>query len=383
MKRLLTFAVALLLILAPATVAYAQTENVIVSEDEVVEKNPYFAGGENVHISGTIVGDAYIAGGTVTIDGTIEGDLLVAGGTVRMVGEVTNDVRAAAGQLTIDGTIGGNATLASGNIELSEDTTVGGSIVAAGGTLYIASPIGASAAIGAGQVTILSDIPGDADIAGESIRLGPGANVGGNLSYWSENDADIDDSASVSGEITKHEVETTKMPKLKPETVTGIVAGFAKLDLMAKLIGALATFVVGFLVLKIYPNFTKNAAMTLSKKPWKSLGVGFVTIFLLPIAIVLLFVTVIGIPLALILLAGYFVYMYVSRLFVMYWLGNKTSPDATDIAKLLLGIILFYLISLIPFAGGIIAFFVLIFGFGAMLLTVRASLREGRKKKVI
>lgn len=384
MKKLIgVFAVFLLLLLYPVSFVFAQEQSIVVTPDEVIEQNPYFAAGDNVTISGTIVGDAYVAGGAVTIDGTIEGDLIVAGGTVRITGEVTNDIRGASGQLTINGVVGGNITYGTGTLDISEDSSIGGYILAAGGNTYIAGPVTGDAWLAGGNINLRSEVGGNLMATTENLELSPGASVAGNLTYWSENDANIHEGATVSGEITMNELESKDI-QLPSDMRHQARQGFAGMRYAGAIFGALSAFIIGLILLKIYPNYSKEVADTISESPWKSLGIGFAGVFLLPIAFIILLATVVGIPLALILLAGYGIYIYLAKIFVMYWAGLKISPKSKGIVQLLIGVAVFYLIRLLlPIGGGFVSLFATLFGFGALLISMRSVYKEAVKKKVI
>jgi cytoskeletal protein CcmA (bactofilin family) len=383
MKRIVSFiTVFLFLLIASVSPTFAQEKNIIVKNGETVTQNPYFAAGDNVTISGTIPGDAYVGGGNVIIDGTINGDLIVAGGTVKITGEVKNDVRGAAGQFIIDGMIGGSVTLASGNLDISKDSTIGGSLVAAAGNLYIASPIGADARVAGGSITLLSQISGDLLASSENITLGPDSLVEGNLTYWSDNDINLQEGAGVSGEITKNKIDTKNIPSskdYKEEAAKGALGA----KVAGAIIGAITTFIVGLLLLRFYPNYTQRVVKTITDKPWKSFGYGFLFLIVSPLAFIILLLTVVGAPIGLIVLAGYFLFMYLSKIFVISWGGNKIASQKSDKIKLAVGIIIYYAITIIPFVGGITKFFVMLFGFGAIILSIKSTHKQALSKKVI
>jgi hypothetical protein len=51
------------------------------------------------------------------------------------------------------------------------------------------------------------------------------------------------------------------------------------------------------------------------------LGIGFLTLVVAPIFLIIIFSTVVGIPLALILLASYLITIYLARIYVVFWTG--------------------------------------------------------------
>ena len=164
----------------------------------------YFAFGETVEISGTINGDLYASGGQVVIDGQVNGDVIVAGGRVSLSGTVSQDVRAAGGQVTIAGNVGRNLTVAGGNVEIASSAVVRGGVVAAGGSVDLAAPIGSAAKIAAGTLTIANRIDGNVEAAVGTLRIASKAEIAGNVTYWSGQEASVSEGARISGKIVRN-----------------------------------------------------------------------------------------------------------------------------------------------------------------------------------
>jgi cytoskeletal protein CcmA (bactofilin family) len=179
-------------------------DHATVPASQVVDGD-YFAFGETVEISGTINGDLYASGGQVIIDGRVNGDVLVAGGRVSLSGTVSQDVRAAGGQLAITGNVGRNLTVAGGNVEIASSAVVSGGVVAAGGSVDLAAPVGGAAKIAAGTLIIANRIAGDVEAAVGTLRIASKAEIGGNVTYWSGQEAAVSEGARINGKIvTKH-----------------------------------------------------------------------------------------------------------------------------------------------------------------------------------
>jgi hypothetical protein len=125
----------------------------------------------------------------------------------------------------------------------------------------------------------------------------------------------------------------------------------------------------------------------LKKRPWASLGIGFLTLILTPIIFILLLITVLAIPLAVILLALYLIAIYLARLFIIFWAGTmifeRTGRKIHEVWALIVGLIVYYVITLIPIIGGLITFFVILFGLGTAILTTREFYLAARKKENI
>jgi cytoskeletal protein CcmA (bactofilin family) len=342
----------------------------------------YFAYGERVEISGTVNGDVYALGGQVLVDGEVNGDLLVAGGTVIVSGKISQDARIMGGQVTVNGAIERNLTVAGGNVNLTNTASVQGGVVAAGGTIVLAVPVGKDVRVAAGNLTVSDMIDGNLHVAAGQLRLTSKAAVGGNLTYWSGHPASIDENAKVAGIISK------KIPKEgirnSAEKMAGMVAGFI---LLAKIIGFFSTLLMGLVLIYFVPNYSRDVVSTLRDKPLASLGLGFLTVLATPVMIVFLLVTVVGIPLALLLSALYLIGIYLARILAIFWIGSallglfgKTVGEGW---ALVLGLIVYSVLTLLPFIGGLVAVLAVLFGLGASLLADRQFYLAARKKEMI
>ncbi|OGY25715.1 MAG: hypothetical protein A2134_02610 [Candidatus Woykebacteria bacterium RBG_16_39_9b] len=383
-KLLVALPILALLILVPSASANDKdnhkTKVVTLPVGEVVNKD-YFAFGDIVEVSGTVNGDVYAFGGQVLVDGKVNGDLIAAGGMVNISGDVSQDLRVGGGQITISGQIGRNVTVGGGNVEFTNDATVRGSILAGAGNVTLASPVGTNVKIGAGNLTISNKIDGDVEAGVGDLRLTSKAKVAGNLTYWSDQQASIDEHALVSGEITKKSA-----PNIAKPSARGIFGGFAAFKIISTAIGLVSTFVLGLILIRFFPKFSSAAVNTLNKRPLASLGIGFLTLVATPIIFVLLLITVIGVPIALILLAFYLISLYLARLFVMFWVGAaisaRTGRKLHQVWVFIIGLILYYVVTLIPVVGGITTFLVVTFGLGAFLITKRDTYLATRKSSL-
>ncbi len=389
-KSIIILILSVLSLLFAVQTVTAQDENskdftyrkiVTVRPGEVINKD-YFAFGDTIEISGTVNGDVYAAGGQVLVDGTINGDLLAAGGTVSISGNISQDARIFGGQITISGEIGRNLTVGGGNIELTDSATIRGGIVAAGGNIRLAAPVWSDVKISAGNLTVSNKIDGNLKAFVGAIRLTSRAVITGDLIYWSNRPASIDKSAKITGNVTRKTPPGVFRPPV--EKVLGVFVG---VYLFATLISFISTLIIGLLLIHFYPKYNREAVSTLRKRPWASLGIGFIVLVLTPIIFVLLLATVVGIPLAFILLASYLITLYLVRIFVILWAGvgifewlGKTVHGGW---ALVVGLVVYSLLTLIPVIGDLVTFFVILFGLGAALLTKKELYSALRKQDII
>jgi hypothetical protein len=378
LKRIVfLLSIVFLLLLIPTTVLAQRDRVITIPQEEIVDQNPYIAYGEVVEIRGTINGDAYIAAGEVIVDGVINGDLLVAGGNVRIGGVVTQSVRVIGGQIRITADVGGGVSAVGGNVEFGDTGVIEGSLVAAAGNVSVELPVGEGVRIAAGNVSLLNSVGGDVETAAGPVRLGPNADIAGNLIYLSDSEAQIHENATVSGEIERRMIED------REELRDRMLAGVGRVTIIARVISTLSALAVGLILIYLSPKFMLRTTNTLSSRPWLSLGIGFLAIILTPIAIVALLATIIGIPLALILLAIYMILLYLGKLFVIFWLGTKLLRERSAYLMFVAGLAVYFIISLIPVIGGIVGILAMLFGIGSFLITKKSVFAEAKKKAII
>lgn len=383
MKKLFFFLFAFLFSLSPViNTAFAQenTTNRTLAQDQTINGD-YFMADDTVALLGTVNGDAYVAGGTVTIDGTVEGDVIATGGTITVNGSAQN-VRVAGGTVHINGTVEKNVTALGGTVIIGEEAEIAGSIVTAGGTINILAPIGKGATIGGGTVVINNAINGDVNAGVGQLTLQPQAQINGNLTYTSDQKAQIMQGASVSG-------ETRQMmpPKPEKENQQEALFGLAGVALFFKLMGIVSLLVLGLLLVFLAPHYLKRTAHTIIGKPWQSLGVGVVSLILAPIIFVILLMTILGIPLAFLFIILFTIACYFAKLFVIYLIGEKVGTSINGKLHMawlfVIGLIIYEIIVLIPIVGWLVELAALIFGLGALLMQKKYLYQKLRKDKTV
>ena len=354
-------------------------KRVVLSVGQEVQGD-YFAFGAHVEISGTVHGDVYAAGGEVLVDGIVDGDLIVGGGEVRVSGEVTQDVRIAGGTVTLSGKIHRNATIAGGDVHLTDSSHLKGSAVIGAGNLLLGGSIDGNVRIGAGNVTLSKTIGGDLAVAAPAIRLTSRASVGKNVIYWSDDEPSIDEGATVLGTVTRRPI---------PEVFKGeeVRRGFVGMKLVGGMVSFTSTLVLGLLLLRIYPVFTPRVASTIQEQPWVVLGVGGALLFGVPMLIVLCMVSILGIPIGLMLGAMYVVTLYLGRVFVMLWLGQRllrwVSGSSSAARAFIAGLVVYFIFSLVPLVGGLITLLTIATGFGAILMTKKELVVRLREQQLV
>lgn len=348
MKKLLAILLLILTLSFLPLTALAQNieqgDNIVLTKDRVVDKD-YFAAGNSVTLEGTVNGDAYLAGGNIVINGTVNGDLLAAGGNIDVRGTVTGNIRAAGGNLIISGNVGRNISIAGGNINFSPGANVAGNLALAGG----------------------------------QITLSPQATVDGNLTYFSSNPATISQEATISGQVSQN------IPDRKPkeEAKREIGALFSFFTVASFILAS----IIGIILIKLLPNYFARISGVIVNKPWVSLGIGLLTIIVFPVVFMLLMFTIIGIPIAIFLAFVLAVLLYLAKIFVAFVIGElilrRFSKNTGRIWAFLLGLVIYYVVTLIPVIGWLISVIAALMGLGAILIARMNLYRELRAKEII
>ncbi len=369
---------------------------------EVLEDNLYVAGG-TITIDGKIDGDLVAVGGFIEVNGEITGDILAAGGAIVVNGPVTGDVRIAGGGLTLNGPIGGDLISAGGGtafpgmptvpmtiegrqVEQGTRLTASGSVgkdaVMTGGSGVIDGTIAGSLWVGMGSVQLNGEVGGDAHLYGNQISVSDGARVGGVLYYSTDTQGAV---TIPSGVALSVEPVVTESPQAAPEPSLGEQILRWTIRLVRVLIGLL---VLGWLLVRLLPKFTARTLSVMNAQPLPAIGVGLlIVIVAVPAVMVLVGLAWLfwgffpgALATAMFLFGVLGVLWFISPAFTGLWVGRRLfAGQGSDVLKLVLGVLLVVLViriaEWIPFAGGFIAWLLLLLSFayagGAIVLGLR------------
>lgn len=362
---LFAFAIAL-----PVSAATIQTgEQVSIAETEAVDENTYLAGGQ-VTVSGALTEDVVAAGGKIVLNGSVAGDASLAGGTVDIFEDVAGDVRIAGGTITIAESVSGDVVVFGGSVSILPGATVGGDVLAVGGAVLIDGTVNGDVRVVGGEIALNGFVAGSVDLwGGEKITLGEKLVIGGDFAYRAQKELEIPETASIGGSVTFKERAHNEVN----DAFSGIGLGFV---LAQFLIFAVTTLVVFFAL----PRFSRRVAEKATLHPWKSLGLGFIALFMVPIFAIILLVSVLGIFLGIIALVEF----VLALLFTEAMLGIVLGAFIVRAVKkevvlswkwVLLGVVLAEILAFIPVVGWIAVFAFFLVTLGAIMLSLYSSLR--------
>lgn len=346
----------------------AEQQRVVILPSGSVHNGDYFAFGSSVEISGTVNGDVYALAEQVIVDGTVNGDVLSCGGSVDISGKVLRNCRLIAGQILISGDVGNNVTAVAGNLQMLGSASVGGNLVATAGNVDLAAKIGSDATILASNLRVSSQIKKDLLAYVGQLRLTSRVVIGGDLEYRSNTPIWMESGAVVRGTTTHH-------PSFVHELVKGtwIHSLLVGSKVLAILMNFIYSFVIGLVLIKIFPKNLEAAIDSLKHQPFKSLSYGIMLLVLLPLAALILLMTILGVPFALTLIAANIIGFYTAKVYTIFWASNwmfgKLGLKTNRLPIFFLGLIVYFGLTAIPIFGFILAFVAMLFGLGAGVLS--------------
>ena len=340
---------------------------------------------------GELLGGKLRTGDTVTVgaDESVDGDLYVVGGTVTVNGSVDGDLTVFGGQVTLNGPVTGDVLTAGGSVSISGD--VDGDVRTAGGQLTLNGPVGEDMIAAGGQTTLQggATVEGDLVVSGGQVAMG-GA-VAGNIEA---NAGTYDRTGTVGG--TEHVVQGQQGAADEDEEEAD--------DLADQALAALRHFVVllllGAALLWLVPRLLGNAATALRERPAASFGfgalsfIGYVVVLVVAIIVIVLLAILFGLlqlgALVVIeIIGGLLAIFVVSFGFVLAVAFVADLVVGLGIARLIgrhsqagwwqsfgmlaVGVAVVVIVTSLPIIGGIAKLLVVLFGLGALFLAMRAA----------
>jgi cytoskeletal protein CcmA (bactofilin family) len=376
-------------------------------------------------VEGTIRGDLVTFGRSVTVDGTIEGDLIAAGQSVEIGGEVDGDARIAGQVLLLsEGASVGDDLIAAGySLENEPDSNVGGTLWYAGYQALLAGTVGEDLAGAVNALTLGAEVGEDVDVdvdgedggagvpafvpgpqapipAVESgLTLTDSALIGGNLTYQSSTEAQIDPGAQIEGDVVREERPVEEDEATRSPLAEGVLDG----------LGSLVSLVlVGLLLMWLAPRWIRRRAYTVLDRPLASLGWGLLgLVAFLILGIVILLVTILlAIVLGLLTLGSLVALIVVlgllaeAALVLAFWISTGylaqivvgflagvlllesvvPGRGAGRVLPLVVGLIVYVILRAVPVLGPIVGLIVVLLGLGALLSWVWTTVRRSHTR---
>jgi len=351
--------------LGASAAALKTDNNVYVEKGQVVSGNLY-ALGQTVTIDGDISGDLIAVGQTINVNGRVDGDILAAAQNLTVNGEVGGNIRVLGNSLNLNGPVARNVDALGASVVLGDRAKVGWDLSLAAGAAEIRGEIDGSLVGASGRVIITGTVDKNVDLKmggkklSQDLTVASGAKIGGDLIYTAQKEAQIADRSAIGGQVQQ------KLPAAP-------AGGWFLAWLWKKLVAIFSALVVGLILVFLLKKITPKILDIIATGPGRSLLLGLLVMFVLPPIAFLLILTIIGLPLALIIMAWWLVATYVARVIAAILLGRlilrgifkRENPNL--FWSLVLGAIILWLLSALPYIGWLILVVSIWFGLGGLV----------------
>ena len=318
-----------------------------------------------IRVTGRITGNLIAAATRMTVAGQVDGDVVAAAETIDMHGTVGDTARVFANRANVSGTVGGDLMSWSNQLDVMEDATIAGDLRSSGSFVRVGGTVDGDMRATAGRIVIEGTVRGDANLTADRIILAPEAEILGDLRYSSRRPLRPGAADRVAGTITAIEdVDDTD------------AAGFAWWQILLWVWQTLAALLTGSVLVVLVGPVLNRTVAALGGRATIATLIGFAAFLIVPILAVVTLATLVGLPLGLAVGALYLGALYIAKIPVAVWLGDRLltrvgRPGASRFATLAIGIVLLYALFAAPYVGWLIWLFATWLGLGAMVLAGR------------
>ena len=341
--------------------------------------------------SNWVTDDLYLCDKDIVIEGVVDGNVFAIGDNVTVKGEIGGDLFVIAENLNIDG-----ATIYSAILGFAKNMNIKGEVY----DIYAASNhftldtdgyVYRDLRLISLDATINGKIRRNAFITSNDIKFSEISDtyIGGNLNYYANNEISFPESA-VAGNINFNKTAATII-------FSSMVGGF---PMFSSNLGAIisspivkglglviSTLVVTLLAIFLTPKFLEKVSSMKISNIFIALAIGLGVLIGIPVASIILIITIIGIPTSFALLTLYGLIIAFSKAFTSLVISSFITKKFNINGKLkfvliaLASTVVIWILSLIPFVGGIINFLNILLGLGTIVYNLfrKISTKEENK----
>lgn len=338
----------------------------VKTSDNNFKKSDVYLAGDNITIDYIVDGNVFVVAETVTINSQIGGDAFICAKTINIGehGYIFSNLFACAENITISGVV-------YDVYAMSDNVTINGyiyrDIKVGTNSLNINGTIGRNAFIDANTINF-------AQLTEEEILLSSKGTINGDLNYTSSQEISIPEGA-VAG--------TTNFTK---ESVTSTTKSIQ--DYILSLGTFVATIaIIWLLCLWLAPKFLNNTNKLMTEKLLPIIGFGLLTPVVIVLAFIILLILGITAKIALLSLGILFLLIAISSAICVISINNiicnkfKIEKTIVKFGILVASSIVIWLLTLIPYVGGLISFVLTILGLGIVIINIIPI--KVKKEKVV
>ena len=348
--------------LMPATASATdvrKSDYIHVGEGEKINGDLYL-GGKSCRMDGEVDGDLFLFCQTADVNGHVSGDVIGFAQSVRINGPVDGNVRVGCNNLTLTTTLGKNLMVFSDSARVDADAKVGGGMTVLGGTVSVDGTVGRDILAYSNLLSINSKIGGSLWAKGETLTIGPGGQVQGRAKFVGKKSPEVSPEAKLSSPVAYEKLEEKPFYRSTHYYTWQVI-------------WAAAFVLFGLVLFLVMPNFAKEAVDS-SEHIGASLGLGVLVGCGVPIAAILACITVVGLFVGISTLFLWYASFYFAQVIVGglvgQWLMGRTRELWPLIGRMIVGVLIVRLCTVIPEIGIWIKLGVVLWGVGAIALTL-------------
>ncbi len=348
--------------LQPASAFAAETrkgESVVVDRDEII-KTDMFLMGDHIRVDGNVDGDVFTFGHDVSVNGHVKGDVFAFAQQLQVNGQVDGNVRAATNTLTIRGTVAKNVLTFDETVNLESNGKISGSLTLFVESLNLDGAVGRDIFSMGRHMTINGKVDGEIRVKSEALTIGSSAEIHGPIHYNGEKPPDVSSHAKLASPVDFQKLEH------KPRYMEGHYYVW-------QVIWVAAFVLFGLVLFQLMPQFSGEAVAN-AERYGASFGLGVLVFFGIPIAAVIACITIVGLFVGTSTFFIWYAALYYAQLVVAalvgQWLMGRTNDTWPLIGRMVIGIVIVRLATVIPEVGGWIKFAVIVWGLGATSLAL-------------
>jgi len=354
--------------LMPATASATEmrkSDNIHIAKGEKIKGDLYLAG-KGCRVDGDVDGDLFLFCQSADVNGHVTGDVIGFAQSIRVNGPVDGNIRAGCNNLTLSAPLGKNILALGDSIRIDSDAKTGGSTTVFGGTITIDGSVGRDILSFANLLNINGKVAGNVKAHGESLAIGSTGEIEGQTEFEGKNQPDVSHDAKLGSPVKFEKTES------KPTYRTSHYY-------IWQVIWAAAFVLFGLVLFAAMPSFAKQAAENAERQVGASLGLGVLVGFGVPIAAVIACFTVVGLFVGISSLFLWFASLYFAQVIVGavvgQWLMGRTSELWPLIGRMIVGLLIVRLCTVIPEIGIWVKWGVILWGIGALSLAVYRRFR--------
>jgi cytoskeletal protein CcmA (bactofilin family) len=349
-------------LMTPATASaqdLRKADSVEIRSDETV-KGDVFVFAHRARIDGKVEGDIYLFCQDASVGGHVTGDVIAFSQILRVGGTVDGNIRSFTNSISLTGNVTRNVLTFNELANFDSSGKIGGSLTAFAHNLNIDGAIGRNVLLFAEQTTLSGNVDGQIDAKGDNLRINGSAKVGGPIKFEGKYAPDVASDAKLASAPVFTKLEH------KPDYMEGSY-------FVWQVIWLAAYVLFGLVLFQLMPAFSKEAVDNVEQYG-ASFGLGVLVFFGVPIAALIACVTVVGLFVGLATLFAWYGGLYYAQTvvgaLVGQWLLGRTRETWPLIGRMVVGIIIVRLTTMIPHAGGWIKLGVTLWGAGAISLAI-------------